>query len=124
EHTEDIYAGIEYAGGTPEAQRVLDFLSKEFPKSFEKVRFGTKQKAEDFWKTVGAKDVLTDVCVGVGIKPVSYSVSVRLIHSGMAYAIRNRRKSVTLVHKGNIMKFTEGAFRDWGYQVAKQYFGA
>ncbi len=62
--------------------------------------------------------------VGVGIKPVSRSGSVRLIHSAIGYAIKNQRKSVTLVHKGNIMKFTEGGFRDWGYEVAKQYFGA
>src|SRR5438034_3939240 len=124
ENTEDIYAGIEYAGGTPEAQKILDFLAKEFPKGFEKIRFGTKPKAEEFWKAVGAKDFPSEVCVGIGIKPVSYSGSVRLIHSAISYAIRSKRKSVTLVHKGNIMKFTEGAFRDWGYQVAKQYFGA
>src|SRR5438874_4710460 len=124
ENTEDIYAGIEYAGGTPEAQKALDFIAKEFPKDFNKIRFGTKQKAEEFWKTVGAKDFPSDVCVGIGIKPVSYSGSVRLIHSAIAYAIKYRRKSVTLVHKGNIMKFTEGAFRDWGYQAAKQFFGA
>jgi isocitrate dehydrogenase len=124
ENTEDIYAGIEYAGGTPEAQKVLDFLSKEFPKSFDKIRFGTKPKAESFWQAVGAKDFPSDVKVGIGIKPVSYSGSVRLIHSAIGYAIKNNRKSVTLVHKGNIMKFTEGAFRDWGYETAKQYFGA
>src|SRR5216110_507610 len=124
ENTEDIYAGIEYAGGTPEAQKILDLLAKEFPKSFDKVRFGTKAKAEEFWKAVGAKDFPSDVKVGIGIKPVSYSGSVRLIHSAIGYAIRFKRKSVTLVHKGNIMKFTEGAFRDWGYQTAKQYFGA
>src|SRR5438477_2432903 len=124
ENTEDIYAGIEYAGGTPESQRILDFMAKEFPKAFDKVRFGTKAKAEEFWKTVGAKDFPSDVRVGIGIKPVSYSGSVRLIHSAISYAIGNKRQSVTLVHKGNIMKFTEGAFRDWGYQVAKQYSGA
>src|SRR6266571_2396537 len=124
ENTEDIYAGIEFAGGTPEAQKTLDFIAKEFPKDFNKIRFGTKQKAEEFWKSVGAKDFPSDVRVGIGIKPVSYSGSVRLIHSAIGYAIRYKRKSVTLVHKGNIMKFTEGAFRDWGYQTAKQYFGA
>ena len=124
ENTEDIYAGIEYAGGTPEAQKVLDFLAKEFPKQFDKIRFGTKPKAEEFWKAVGATDFPSDVKVGVGIKPVSYSGSVRLIHSAIGYAIKFNRKSVTLVHKGNIMKFTEGAFRDWGYEVAKKFFGA
>ncbi len=124
ENTEDIYAGIEWAGGTPEANKVLDFLEKEFPKQFGKIRFGTAAKAKEFWDAVGSKDFPTDVKVGVGIKPVSYSGSVRLIHSAISYAIQNKRKSVTLVHKGNIMKFTEGAFRDWGYEVAKSYFGA
>ena len=124
ENTEDIYAGIEWAAGTPEAKKVLDFLEKDFPKAFAKIRFGTEAKAKEFWDEVGAKDFPTDVRVGVGIKPVSYSGSVRLIHSAISYAIQNKRKSVTLVHKGNIMKFTEGAFRDWGYAVAKSFFGA
>jgi len=124
ENTEDIYAGIECASGTPEAQKVLNFLAQNSPKDFKKVRFGTKAAAEEFWKTVGAKDFPTDVQVGIGIKPVSYSGSVRLIHSAISYAIKFKRKSVTLVHKGNIMKFTEGAFRDWGYKVAKEFFGA
>ncbi len=124
ENTEDIYAGIEYAAGTPEAQKVLDFIAKEFPKDFKKIRFGTKPAAEEFWKAVGAVNFPCDVKVGIGIKPVSYSGSVRLIHSAIGYAIKNHRKSVTLVHKGNIMKFTEGGFRDWGYQTAKEFFGA
>ncbi|TAK65499.1 MAG: NADP-dependent isocitrate dehydrogenase, partial [Bacteroidetes bacterium] len=124
ENTEDIYAGIEYTGGSPEAQKILDVLAKEFPQHFNKVRFGTKAKAESFWKLVGAANFPSDVNVGVGIKAVSYSGSVRLIHSAISYAIKFNRKSVTLVHKGNIMKFTEGAFRDWGYQTAKEYFGA
>src|ERR1700681_2003492 len=123
ENTEDIYAGIEYAAGTREAQKILDFLQKEFPKQFDKIRFGTKQRAADFWKEVGAPEG-DDVCVGIGIKPVSRAGSVRLIHSAIGYAIKFQRKSVTMVHKGNIMKFTEGAFRDWGYEIAKQYFGA
>ena len=124
ENTEDIYAGIEYAGGTPESNKILDFLAEEFPKDFDKIRFGTQDKAKKFWSSVGAKDFPTDIRVGIGIKPVSYSGSVRLIHSAISYAILNNRKSVTLVHKGNIMKFTEGAFRDWGYEVAKNMFGA
>ena len=124
ENTEDIYAGIEHAGGTPEAQKILDFIAKEFPKDFKKIRFGTKPAAEEFWKAVGAKDFPSDVKVGIGIKPVSYSGTVRLVHSAIGYAIQFKRKSVTLVHKGNIMKFTEGAFRDWGYEVAKKFFGA
>src|SRR5207244_1118359 len=121
---EDIYAGIEFASGTPEAQKILDFLQQNFPKLFDKVRFGTQAKAKGFWNAVGANDFPDDVRVGIGIKPISYSGSVRLIHSAISYAIKFNRKSVTLVHKGNIMKFTEGAFRDWGYDVAKNMFGA
>ncbi|HCZ36126.1 MAG TPA: NADP-dependent isocitrate dehydrogenase, partial [Cytophagales bacterium] len=123
ENTEDIYAGIEFSAGSPEAQKVLDFLAKEFPKEYSKIRFSTKEKSETFWKAVGNPNAKTDVNVGIGIKPVSWSGSVRLIHSAIAYAIKFKRKSVTLVHKGNIMKFTEGAFRDWGYAIAKEYFG-
>src|SRR6266567_3224787 len=124
ENTEDIYAGIEYAAGTPEAQKILDFIAKEFPKDFKKIRFGTQPAAEEFWKAVGAANFPSDVKVGVGIKAVSYSGTVRLAHSAISYAIKNQRKSVTIVHKGNIMKFTEGGFRDWGYEVAKNFFGA
>jgi isocitrate dehydrogenase len=124
ENTEDIYAGIEFAPGSPEAQKWLDFLAKEFPKSFDKIRFGTREKAESFWAAVGAKNFPADIRVGLGLKPVSYSGCVRLLHSAISYAIKFKRRSVTLVHKGNIMKFTEGAFRDWGYQVAREYFGA
>src|SRR3954469_15600200 len=124
ENTEDIYAGIEFAAGTPEAQKVLDFFAKEFPKQFDKIRFGTADKAKSFWDAVGAKDFPSDVKVGGGLKPISYSGAVRLIHSAIGYAIKFKRKSVTLVHKGNIMKFTEGAFRDWGYETAKKHFGA
>src|SRR5205807_9302312 len=83
----------------------------------------TRVKSAEFWKRVGApgKD---NVMVGLGLKPESRSGSVRLIHSAISYAILNQRKSITLVHKGNIMKFTEGAFRDWGYDVAINYLGA
>ncbi|HEY2432890.1 MAG TPA: isocitrate dehydrogenase (NADP(+)) [Vicinamibacterales bacterium] len=127
ENTEDIYAGIEYASGTPEAQKVLDFFAREFPKDFKKVRFGTAEASQGWQRgleEIGAPHREVAVQVGVGLKPISYLGSERLIHSAITYAIQNRRKSVTLVHKGNIMKFTEGAFRDWGYQVAKQFFGA
>jgi isocitrate dehydrogenase len=104
ENTEDIYAGIEYAAGTPEAQKVLDFLRREFPKAYAKVRFPATS--------------------GIGLKPVSKEGSERLVAAALQYAIAHRRKSVTLVHKGNIMKFTEGAFRDWGYELAKARHGA
>jgi isocitrate dehydrogenase len=127
ENTEDIYAGIEYAAGTPEAQKLLDFFAREFPKEFKKVRFGTTQAAQEWQKQlegIGAPAREVGVQVGVGLKPISYLGSERLIHSAISYAVANRRKSVTLVHKGNIMKFTEGAFRDWGYAIAKMVFGA
>ena len=127
ENTEDIYAGIEYAAGTPEAQKVLDFFAREFPKEFKKVRFGTAEASTAWQKALaesGAPAREVGVQVGIGIKPISYLGSERLIHSAITYAIQNKRKNVTFVHKGNIMKFTEGAFRDWGYQIAKQFFGA
>jgi isocitrate dehydrogenase len=127
ENTEDIYAGIEYAAGTPDAQKVLDFFAREFPKEFKKIRFGTPDAATGWQKAleeIGAPSRQVGVQVGVGLKPISYLGSERLIHSAITYAIQNKRKNVTLVHKGNIMKFTEGAFRDWGYQIAKEFFGA
>ncbi|HEX7793089.1 MAG TPA: isocitrate dehydrogenase (NADP(+)) [Vicinamibacterales bacterium] len=127
ENTEDIYAGIEYAAGTPEAQKVLDFFAKEFPKEFKKIRFGSTDAAEAWQaqlEAIGAPKREVGVRVGVGIKPISELGTERLVHSAISYAITNKRKSVTLVHKGNIMKFTEGAFRDWGYDIAKKFFGA
>jgi isocitrate dehydrogenase len=127
ENTEDIYAGIEYPAGSPEAQKVLAFFAKEFPKDFNKIRFGSAEKAQQ-WQSalegIGAPTRAVDVQVGVGLKPISYLGTERLVHSAIGYAVRYGRKSVTLVHKGNIMKFTEGAFRDWGYQIAKQFYGA
>jgi len=103
ENTEDIYAGIEFAEGSPEAKKVLEFLKKEFPASYKKIRFPDS--------------------VALGLKPVSKEGSERLIRAAIAYAVRHKRKSVTLVHKGNIMKFTEGAFRNWGYALAEREFG-
>ncbi len=127
ENTEDIYTGIEYAAGTPEAQKVLDFLAKEFPKEFKKIRFGSLAASQE-WQSqleaIGGAKRDVGVQVGVGFKPMSFLGTERLVHSAISYAVANRRKSVTLVHKGNIMKFTEGAFRDWGYDVAKNFFGA
>ncbi len=108
ENTEDIYAGIEWAGGSPESQKVLDFIAKEFPKDFSKIRFG-KESAP---------------CVGIGIKPVSKLGTERLVRAAIQFAIDQKRTSVTIVHKGNIMKFTEGGFRDWAYALAKSEFGA
>jgi isocitrate dehydrogenase len=97
ENTEDVYAGIEWAKGTPQAERVIEFISKEMGKRIR-------------------------VDSGIGIKPISEFGSKRLVRKAILYAIAAKRKTVTLVHKGNIMKFTEGAFRDWGYEVAKAEF--
>ncbi len=127
ENTEDIYAGIECAAGSPEAQKILDFLAKEFPKEFKKIRFGTAEASAAWQKeleAIGAPVRTMGVEVGVGVKPISRLGTERLVHSAISYAVKFNRKSVTLVHKGNIMKFTEGAFRDWGYQVARDFFGA
>ncbi|RYG38981.1 NADP-dependent isocitrate dehydrogenase [bacterium] len=123
ENTEDIYAGIEYAAGTPESNAFLAFLKESDPKNFAKVRFGTSEKTSEFLSATGQTDN-DDVLVGIGIKPVSKAGSQRLIRAAIQYAIDNNQKSVTLVHKGNIMKFTEGAFMEWGYQLAKDAFGA
>jgi isocitrate dehydrogenase len=97
ENTEDVYAGIEWAKGTPQAEKIIEFLSREM-----------------------GKRIRPDS--GIGIKPMSEFGSKRLVRMAMNYAIRYKRRSVTLVHKGNIMKFTEGAFRDWGYEVARTEF--
>jgi isocitrate dehydrogenase len=102
ENTEDIYAGVEWAAGTPEAKKIVEFLQKE----------------------MGVKKIRFPQTSGIGIKPVSSEGSERLIRAAINYAIANKRKSVTFVHKGNIMKFTEGAFRDWGYALARREFGA
>src|SRR5215212_1910961 len=107
ENTEDIYAGIEYAPGTPEAQKVMDFFAKEFPKQFDKIRFGTKEKIAGWQKqleSIGAPKREMNVEVGIGLKPISYLGTERLVHSAIGYAVKHGRKSLTLVHKGNIMK--------------------
>jgi len=108
ENTEDIYAGIDFEAGSEIALKTLEFIKTNFPKEFKKIRFGGEQPAT----------------VGIGIKPVSRPGSERLIRSAIQYAIDNKRKSLTLVHKGNIMKYTEGAFMKWGYDLAKKEFGA
>lgn len=123
ENTEDIYAGIEYAGGSEEANEVLKFLKKKFDKQFQKIRFNDKKRGKEYLKLARLKDADFETCVGIGIKPVSKIGSQRLIRSAIEFALAQKRKSLTLVHKGNIMKFTEGAFRDWGYQLAETEFG-
>ncbi len=127
ENTEDIYAGIEFAAGSEESARLLCFLEKEFPDRFKKIRFGSQGKTDEWGNVlegIGAPHRDLRLEVGVGIKPVSYLGTERLVHSAIQCAIMQGRKSVTLVHKGNIMKFTEGAFCDWGYKVARDFFGA
>jgi isocitrate dehydrogenase len=104
ENTEDIYAGIEFQEGTPEVAQFKQMFEKGFPKPYAKIRFPNT--------------------TAIGIKPVSREGSERLIRAAIQYAVDHKRKSLTLVHKGNIMKFTEGAFRDWGYELAKREFGA
>jgi isocitrate dehydrogenase len=108
ENTEDIYAGIDFANGSEEALKTLDFLATKFPKEFKKIRFGNEARE----------------LIGLGIKTVSKPGTERLVRAAIEYAIAQRRKSVTFVHKGNIMKYTEGAFRDWGYELAHREFGA
>src|SRR5437879_2200264 len=108
ENTEDIYAGIDYQAGSPEAKKILDFIQRELPAGFKKIRFGNEAPDQ----------------VGIGVKPVSRPGTERLARAALQFAVRQKRQSVTFVHKGNIMKFTEGAFRDWGYDVAKREFGA
>jgi isocitrate dehydrogenase len=103
ENTEDIYAGIEFESGSEDAKKVLAFLKETFPKAYAKVRFPDT--------------------TAVGFKPVSSEGSERLIRAAIEYALANERRSVTFVHKGNIMKFTEGAFRNWGYALAEREFG-
>ncbi len=125
ENTEDIYAGIEYAAGSPESAKLLDFIQQNFPKDFTKIRFGTLKASQDWQaalQAVGAPPRDVALQVGIGIKPVSYLGTERLLHSAISYALKEKRKSVTIVHKGNIMKFTEGAFKDWAYKVATAFF--
>jgi isocitrate dehydrogenase len=125
ENTEDIYAGLEYPGGSADAQKILDFLQQTFPKDFDKIRFGTKEKIVNYMKIASPDHDASQipVQVGIGIKPVSNVGTIRLVKAAIDYALRSKRRSVTLVHKGNIMKFTEGAFRDWAYSAAERVFG-
>ncbi len=104
ENTEDIYAGIEFENGTKENEKIKSLLKENFEQRFNKIRFPESS--------------------GIGLKPISEEGTSRLVRSAIDYAIKNKRDSVTFVHKGNIMKYTEGSFRDWGYKIAKEEFGA
>jgi isocitrate dehydrogenase len=104
ENTEDIYAGIEYEAGSDSAKKMINFIKENFPKDYGKIRFPETS--------------------GIGIKPVSKDGTERLVKAALEYAIKNKEKSLTIVHKGNIMKFTEGAFRKWAFAYAEKEFGS
>ncbi|MFZ1459674.1 MAG: NADP-dependent isocitrate dehydrogenase, partial [Ignavibacteria bacterium] len=122
ENTEDTYAGIEFKAGTEENRMLLEFIRENFPERFDKIRFGTIEKTNDFLR---AEDLplADEVEVGVGLKVMSRVGSQRLMIAAVNYAIEHGRKSLTIVHKGNIMKFTSGSFRDWCYQIAEKLYG-
>jgi isocitrate dehydrogenase len=121
ENTEDIYTGIEFKAGTPENKMLLDFISEKFPSEYEKIRFGTLEKTNEFQKLAGYKEA-EDVEVGLGIKVMSRVGTQRLMISAIDYALKHGRKSITIVHKGNIMKYTSGSFREWCYKIAEELY--
>ena len=104
----------------------MKFIEENFPKDFAKIRFGSKERIAEYMKLASPEHDASNipVQVGIGIKPVSNVGTIRIVKSAIEYAIKNNKKSVTIVHKGNIMKFTEGAFRDWGYAAAERIFGS
>lgn len=121
ENTEDIYAGIEFKSGTAENEAMLKLLRTDYPDQFKKIRFGTLDQVDEFLSQSG-RDTTDKVEVGIGIKVISKVGTERLIIAAIKHAIDHNRKSVTIVHKGNIMKFTDGSFRDWGYDIAETMF--
>ncbi len=122
ENTEDIYAGIEFKAGTPENKMLMDFILEKFPAEYKKIRFGTLEKTNEFQKLAGYKEA-EEVEVGLGIKLMSRAGTQRLMISALDYSLKHKRKSITIVHKGNIMKYTSGAFREWCYQIAEELYG-
>lgn len=122
ENTEDIYTGIEFKAGTDENRAILNFLREKFPADYEKIRFGTIEKTNEFLKATGQPEA-EDIEVGVGIKVMSRTGTQRLMICAIEYALLHRRKSITIVHKGNIMKYTSGSFREWCYAIAEEQFG-
>jgi len=121
ENTEDIYAGIEFKSGTAENEAMLKLLRTDYPDQFKKIRFGTLEQVNEFLSQSG-RETTDKVEVGIGIKVISKVGTERLIIAAIKHAIDHNRKSVTIVHKGNIMKFTDGSFRDWGYDIAETMF--
>ncbi|MBN8570606.1 MAG: NADP-dependent isocitrate dehydrogenase [Ignavibacteria bacterium] len=121
ENTEDIYAGIEFKSGTAENEAMLKLLRTDYPDQFKKIRFGTLDQVNEFLSQSG-RETTDKVEVGIGIKVISKVGTERLIIAAIKHAIDHKRKSVTIVHKGNIMKFTDGSFRDWGYDIAETMF--
>jgi isocitrate dehydrogenase len=121
ENTEDIYTGVEFKAGTDANKKILGFIQKEFPAEFNKIRFGTTEKANSFLKLANLP-LETETSVGVGIKVISKTGTERLMTAAINYALENKRQSVTIVHKGNIMKFTSGAFAEWCYDTAETIF--
>ncbi len=121
ENTEDIYAGIEFKAGTDENILLLNFIRQNFPERFDKIRFGTLEKTNEFLAAENLSPA-KEIEVGVGLKVASKTGSQRLMIAALNYAIEHNRKSVTIVHKGNIMKFTSGSFRDWCYEIAAELY--
>ena len=125
ENSEDIYAGIEFEAGSEDLQKFMQGFGQTFPERFEKIRFGTDEKVKAWDDKIGGGNYPSAANgLGIGIKPISQPGTDRLVWAAIEYAIKQGRKSVTLVHKGNIMKFTEGYFMKVGYELAAQGFGA
>jgi len=121
ENTEDIYTGIEFKAGTDDNKILMEFIREKFPERFDKIRFGTLEKTNDFLKAEHLPET-DEVEVGVGLKVISRVGSQRLMIAAVKYAIEHNRKSITIVHKGNIMKYTSGSFRQWCYEIAESLF--
>lgn len=122
ENTEDIYAGIEFKAGTEENSKFMDILKNNFKEKFDKIRFGTLEKTNEFLNSAKLPPAAKTE-VGIGLKVISKTGTERLMIAAMNYAIEYKRKSVTIVHKGNIMKYTSGSFRDWCYEIAQKFYG-
>ena len=122
ENTEDIYTGIEFKADTKDNKILMEFIKEKFPERFDKIRFGTLKKTNEFLKAEDLPE--SDVVeVGIGIKVISRVGAQRLMIAALKYAFEHKRRSITIVHKGNIMKYTSGSFRDWSYEIADELYG-